>query len=248
MGPLPVVQVDVLSDEAPGMTDRLVRFQVDLLVLDAAPDPLNEPVVAPASLAVHRQPHAAAQHGLGERARRELATLIGVHYVRRSVAGERHFQRLDGVRGFQRDGDPMRENLAIGPVHHRRQIHEAARHRNVRRIEGEHLIGVLDLHAAQQVRPDLVLCVATARVRLAVQRLHAHAFHQRAHATATHFMAFPAQQARRHPCPGKRKLRVQFVHATHQQLIDFAHRPWRENTRSISRCRRASLAFDTGNA
>ncbi|KGD45405.1 hypothetical protein DO72_5942 [Burkholderia pseudomallei] len=96
------------------------------------------------------------------------------------------------MRGFQCDGSPVRENLAARPVHHCRQVHEAASHRNVRRVEGEHLIGPVDLHAAQQVRPDLVLRVAAARVRLAVQRFHAHALHQCAHTPAADFMAFPA--------------------------------------------------------
>jgi hypothetical protein len=36
------------------MADRLVRFQIDLFVLDAAPHPLDEHVVALRSLAVHR--------------------------------------------------------------------------------------------------------------------------------------------------------------------------------------------------
>ncbi len=35
-----------------------------------------------------------------------------------------------------------------------------------------------------------------AEFAVTAQRLGAHALHQRAHATATHFMAFPAQQAR----------------------------------------------------
>ncbi len=33
-----------------GMADRLVRFPLDLFVLDAAPNPLDEHVIAPASL------------------------------------------------------------------------------------------------------------------------------------------------------------------------------------------------------
>jgi len=204
MRSFPVVQLNVFADGTPGMADRLVGFQVVLLALDAAPYPLDEHVIAPASLAVHRQPDAPAQHGLGERARRELTALIGVHDVRQPVTGERFLQRFDGVHGLQRDGDPVREYLAARPVHYRRQIHESARHRNVRRVECPCLIGPLDLQATQQIRPDFVLRVAATRVRLAVQRLDAHALHQRAHATATNFMAFPAQQARQHPCSGKR--------------------------------------------
>lgn len=46
------------------MAGRLVLFQVDLFMFDAAPNALDAHVVAPASLAVHRQPLASAQRSL----------------------------------------------------------------------------------------------------------------------------------------------------------------------------------------
>ena len=66
--------------------------------------------------------------------------------------------------------------------------------------------GARSIFMPQQIRPDLVLRVASTRARLAVQRLHAHALHERAHAAAADLVAFPAQQSRQHPCTGKRKL------------------------------------------
>ncbi|MEX3791595.1 hypothetical protein, partial [Paraburkholderia sp. BR14374] len=42
------------------------------------------------------------------------------------------------------------------------QIHEAPRHRDVAGVECPHLIGAVDLHSLQQIRPDLVLLVAAA--------------------------------------------------------------------------------------
>lgn len=54
----PVIQLDVFANGTPGMADRLVGVQVDLFVLDAALYLLDEHVIAPASLAVHRQPDA----------------------------------------------------------------------------------------------------------------------------------------------------------------------------------------------
>ena len=41
MGSFAVIQLDVFADGAPGVADRLVRFQVDLFIFDAAPHPLN---------------------------------------------------------------------------------------------------------------------------------------------------------------------------------------------------------------
>ena len=72
MGTFAVVQLNALANGTPGVVDRLVGSQINLFVLDAAPHPFDEHVVAPGPFAVHRQPHAPAQHGLGERARREL--------------------------------------------------------------------------------------------------------------------------------------------------------------------------------
>ncbi len=72
------------------MSDRLVRFQMDFFVLDAAPGPLDEHVVAPSPVAAHRQPELSAQHGVGERARRELTVLIDVHDAWPPVAGKRN--------------------------------------------------------------------------------------------------------------------------------------------------------------
>ncbi|QKM48791.1 hypothetical protein B7760_02829 [Burkholderia glumae] len=93
-----------------GMADRLVRFPLDLFVRDAAPNPLDEHVIAPASLPSIGSPMPGPARP-GERARRELAALAGVHDVGQHVTGERFLQCVNGMHGFQRDGAPMREHL-----------------------------------------------------------------------------------------------------------------------------------------
>jgi hypothetical protein len=69
-----------------------------------------------------------------------------------------------------------------------------------------------------------VLRIASARVRLAVQRLDTHALHQRAHAPAANLVSLATQQARQHPRSRKRKLHVQSIDPAHQQLVCLAHR------------------------
>ena len=54
--PSGVVEVDVAADRLPGLVDRGVSMQVNLFVLDLAPDPFDEDVIAPAPLAVHADP------------------------------------------------------------------------------------------------------------------------------------------------------------------------------------------------
>jgi hypothetical protein len=66
MRPLPVVQLDVFAVRAPGVTDRLVGFQIHLFVLDAAPHALDDYVVARRTPALHRQFEAAIQDRVGK--------------------------------------------------------------------------------------------------------------------------------------------------------------------------------------
>ncbi len=175
----------------------------------------------------------------GERASRELAALAGVPDVGQHVTGERFLQCVNGMHGFPRDGAPMREYLLA-------QSTAAGRYTNPLAIG---MYAVSSAHAwlarsifRQRSRYGQLLCCALRRLvfRLAIQRLHAHALHQRAHATAPHFTAFPAQQARKHPCVGKRKLHVRFVDAAHRQLFCLADRLRSGNTCSISRCQPAA--------
>ena len=47
-----VVEREIAADAGPRLGDGGVRVQIDLLVLDRAPEPLDEDVVAPAALAI----------------------------------------------------------------------------------------------------------------------------------------------------------------------------------------------------
>ena len=103
----------VFVDGTPGMADRLERFQVDLLVLDAAP-PARQTRYR-ASFPYRSSPAAPAQHGLGKHASRELATLIRIRDVWQTLAGERFIQRFDGMHRFQRDDDPGAQEFCGSP-------------------------------------------------------------------------------------------------------------------------------------
>ena len=50
---VPIVEVQVAQQCASGMADAVVGMQIDLLVLERLPQPLDEHVVAPATLAIH---------------------------------------------------------------------------------------------------------------------------------------------------------------------------------------------------
>src|SRR5271156_2589295 len=48
-----IIEVEVAADRSPRLADAVVGSQIDLLVLDAAPQAFDEHVVAPSALAVH---------------------------------------------------------------------------------------------------------------------------------------------------------------------------------------------------
>src|SRR4051794_14996595 len=89
-----VVEVDVAANAFAGRAHGLVGMQVDLLVLDRAPHPFDEDVVAPAALAVHRDADAVFVQQSGERATRELTALVGIEYFRLAVLRDRLFDGL----------------------------------------------------------------------------------------------------------------------------------------------------------
>jgi hypothetical protein len=55
-----VVETEVGRERALKLAHRLVGVQVDVLILDAAPQPLGEHIIDPAPLAVHAHAHALA--------------------------------------------------------------------------------------------------------------------------------------------------------------------------------------------
>src|ERR1700731_1746965 len=86
MWSLAVVEAQVVADRGARLADAVVGPQVDLLVLDAAPQTLDEHVVAPSSLAVHADRNAVVGEGAGECRAGELRALVRVEDVRLCVS------------------------------------------------------------------------------------------------------------------------------------------------------------------
>ena len=114
----------------------------------------------------------------------ELAALVGVEDLRCAVAVHRLLHRLDTEVRRQRVRQAPRQHPAAGPVHHRKQVHEAALHRDVSDVGSPDVVRALDLQSAQQVRIDRMCRMAPAGIGLPVQRFDAHLLHQRGHVLA----------------------------------------------------------------
>jgi len=69
--------------------------QVDTLVSERVPQPLDEDVIHTAALAIHRDLDAGVLEDAREFETRELAPLVGVEDLRSTVALEGLFQGLD---------------------------------------------------------------------------------------------------------------------------------------------------------
>src|ERR671932_2898822 len=98
MGSASIVEGKVAAVRGPGLADRVVGPEIDLLVFERPPEPLDEDVVSPRALAVH----ADGDPGLEQHAREvvagELRSLIGVEDLGPAMPGERLFQRLEAER------------------------------------------------------------------------------------------------------------------------------------------------------
>src|ERR1019366_1246640 len=83
-----VVPAQVVGDVGARGAHAVVGLEVHALVLHAAPQPLDEDVVAPGAAPVHAELAALAQYHVGELGCRELAALVGVDDLGRTPADE----------------------------------------------------------------------------------------------------------------------------------------------------------------
>src|SRR3978361_2356898 len=79
MRALGIVEIEVGAQMLAGCADAVVGLEVDILVLHAAPQPLHEDVVPPATLAVHALARADALHLADKIGAAALAALRDAH-------------------------------------------------------------------------------------------------------------------------------------------------------------------------
>src|SRR3954468_23650251 len=218
-----VVEAEIPADRGASLGDRVVSSEVDLLVLDRSPEPLDEDVVAPGTLAVHADGDPVPGQHTGEGPAGELAALIGVEDLRPAVAGQGLFQRLGAERRLHGDRQPPAENPTAEPVDDRGEVDEPARHRNVGDVHGPDLVGPGDRQVAQQVGVDLVARCRLRGVGPAVDRLDTHALHQRGDMPTADRHTLGIQEIAQHPAAREREVARQLVTPAHDREIGRAH-------------------------
>src|SRR5260370_1077381 len=127
-----VIEVQITADRRAGLGHAIVASQIDLLVFDAAPQSLDEDVVAPGALAVHADCDAVLDQHAGEGGAHELRALVRVEGLRLTVLCQRLLQRLNAEFRLHCDRHPPCQNPATEPLDHPGQEPKAPRHGDVR--------------------------------------------------------------------------------------------------------------------
>ena len=95
---LMVVEPGPLLYACPGLRHRFVGLEIDLLVLQTAPQPLDEDIIHPTSFPIHADADAGRFQCTGKLLTGELRALIGIEDLRRPV-------NLNGfIQGLQTEG------------------------------------------------------------------------------------------------------------------------------------------------
>src|SRR5664279_4551803 len=95
MRPTAIVEAEIAADRRAGLGHAVVGSQIHLLVFDAAPQPLNEDVVAPRAFSVHANRDAILDQHAGERHSGELRALVCVEDRWLAVLCQGVLQRLN---------------------------------------------------------------------------------------------------------------------------------------------------------
>jgi len=218
-----IEELKIASETRTDIRDRLVAVQVDLFVLDRAPEPLDEDVVAPAAFAVHADLDLSAAQHVQEFQARELAALIGVEDLRAAVPRQRIFQRRDAEVARKRWRQAPAQHLAARPVHHDDEVDEAAGHRNVGYVRRPDVIRTCHGERAQEIGKDRMRRVALGRPRPLIDGGDADASHERAHVLPPDRDAVGAQEIAQHPTAREGQLEVQRIEPTHQREVGLRH-------------------------
>ena len=127
-----------------------IALQVDVLVLERAPQPFDEHVVHPAAAAVHRDAQSGGDQHPGERSAGELAALVGVEDLRSAEPRQRLLQRRDAELAVHGVGQPPRQHRPARPVPDCDEAEEAAADGDVGDVGAPDLVRPLDGQTTQQ--------------------------------------------------------------------------------------------------
>jgi hypothetical protein len=104
-----------------------VTVQINVFMLDAAPQPLDKNIIEYTSAPIHADRDAFALEHAREGVARESRSLVAVEYFRLAVHVQCVFQAVHTERRFHAVADAPTENLAAVPVDYGHLIRETVR-------------------------------------------------------------------------------------------------------------------------
>lgn len=136
----------------------LPGMQVDTLVFQGAPQPIDENIVDEPAFPIHRDSHAGSAEPVGLCDGRELRSLICIHDLGRAKFVNGIVQRFDAEVRLQRVRYPSGQNLAGVPVYDCYQIAEPAPHGQISDVRTPDLVRTCHAQALEQVWVCLAAC------------------------------------------------------------------------------------------
>ena len=177
MGPLAVVQADILLQRPAQFSGSAVLPRIDFLRLEGAEPTLNHDVVGPAALSVHALADMEFLQKLPVILTGELAALVRVQDARYTELFHRLAYRFQNRLGGQGVRQPPPHNLSAVPVDDGGQVHMALVHLDIGNVNGPDLIRELRHVVSEQIRHNSLLKVSLGEIRLRVYRADTHLFH-----------------------------------------------------------------------
>ena len=115
-------------------------MQIDTFILQGPPKPLDHSMINPAAFTVHTDLYLCGTQNAYPVTTDELAALVGIEYLRRTMRGQHLLQGLDAEVCIHAVRQPPRQNLTTVPVHNCHEVQKAALHRNIRDVRASDLI------------------------------------------------------------------------------------------------------------
>ena len=123
MEPLVVVENKVIGQAGDEGWHASIFLQVNVLVLDSAPQSLDKNVIQSPTSAIHTNPNVGGIQDTGKGQGRELSPLIGVKNLRLTPL-QGLLQGLNTEMTLQGIGQLPGQNIAAKPVYNRDQVHK----------------------------------------------------------------------------------------------------------------------------
>lgn len=147
MGTLPIVERHIACDALACLAWAGVVVEVDLLVLQAAPEALGKDVIQGSPFAIHTDLHASGLHALGVLRAGEVTALIAIpdpwcrHAERRldGLQHERHLERLVKRPAHHVAGVPVKDGD---------QVHPTLPQADIGDVNAPNVVGEAGLHPA----------------------------------------------------------------------------------------------------